>query len=232
MSGKPIAGFSNWVEQFRGGHQPIQDIADFLNGQFGIELDNPIVSDDLPVPIIAAVREYWRTVQHDRRGREDGAFSISANRLAEHDSENFISVLSDRRMQSGKSPLGYTSWLLTLDSAAPKMLTKLDAEIRDQIKHSPIISIDFLFKYLACGPNRDRVDQSATRLPYVFTDAVMEVPQELLAVARSTREENGSLPERIIQRRIRDAMDSQRMKLGPVQAAGLGGAPDAIAAMF
>ncbi len=60
----------------------------------------------------------------------------------------------------------------------------------------------------------------------------MEVPQALLEVASAARNESQNLPERIIQRRIRDAMDRERMKLGPVQIAGLDGSTDAIAALF
>ncbi|KJC55481.1 hypothetical protein UB31_00430 [Bradyrhizobium sp. LTSP849] len=232
FAGKPLNGFVSWVEQFRGNHQPIQDIADYLGDEFGVELDDPIVSEALDEQVVAAVREYWKKIHQDRRGGLEAPFSINANRLAEHDSENFISVLSDRRMQAGKSPLGYTTWLLTLDSAARRMLQGLEWEIREKIKHLPIISVDFLLKYLAFGPSRDRVAQTADRMPYVFIDPVMEVPKELLEVAAATRNESQNLPERIVQRRIRDALDRERMKLGPVQIAGLDGSSDAIESMF
>jgi hypothetical protein len=69
-------------------------------------------------------------------------------------------------------------------------------------------------------------------MPYVFIDPMMEVPKELLAVALAARSESHNLPERIIQRRIRDAMDREKMKLGPVQIGGLNSSSDAIAAMF
>lgn len=135
-------------------------------------------------------------------------------------------------MQAGKSPLGYTTWLLTLDSAARKMLQGLEWDVREKIKHLPVISIDFLLKYLAFGPSRDRVPQAAERMPYVFIDPIMEVPKELLEVASATRTESQNLPERIVQRRIRDALDRERMKLGPVQMAGLDGSTGAMESMF
>ncbi len=187
--------------------------------------------DELDGEIVSAIREYWQDVHQDRR-KEEGQFSISANRLAEHDAENFISVLGDRETQRGKSPLGYTTWLFTLDSKARKMLQVIDRDVRDKIKHLPIISLDFLLKYLAFGPARDRITQEAQRMPYVFGDPEMEVPTELLAIASATRTESQNLPERIVQRRIRDAMDRERMKLGPVQLAGLDGSSTAIESMF
>lgn len=232
FAGKPVNSFLSWVEQFRGNHQPVQDIADYLNDEFGIELDDPVVSDALEEEVVAGIREYWKKIHQDRRGGQEGPFSISANRLAEHDAENILSVLSDRRMQAGKSPLGYTSWLLTLDSAARKMLQALETNVREKVRHSPIISVDFLLKYMAFGPSRDRVVQTAQRMPYVFIDPIMEVPTELLEVASATRKESQNLPERIIQRRIRDAMDREKMKMGPVQIAGLSGSTEAIASMF
>jgi hypothetical protein len=136
----------------------------YLSDEFGIELHDPVVSEALEDQVVAAVREYWKKIHQDRRGGQEGPFSIHANRLAEHDAENFISVLSDRRMQAGKTPLGYTSWLLTLDSAARRMLQNLDPDVREKIRHSPIISVDFLLKYLAFGPSRDRIPQSAERM--------------------------------------------------------------------
>jgi hypothetical protein len=232
FAGKPVNSFLSWVEQFRGDHQPIQDIADYLGEGFGIELEDPIVSDALDDAVVAAIRDYWKKIHQDRRGVQEGPFSINANRLAEHDAENFISVLSDRRTEAGKSPLGYTSWLFTLDSAARRMLQGLEHDVREKIKHLPIISIDFLLKYMAFGPSRDRLTQTAQRMPYVFTDPIMEVPKELLEVASATRNESQNLPERIIQRRIRDAMDREKMRLGPVQLAGLDGSTEAIAGLF
>lgn len=229
LGGRPIDGFSSWVEQFRGAHQPIQDIADYLLDFFAIELSEPIISNKLDPAVVMAVREYWKQM-HDTRRQSGGQFSISANRLAEHDAENCISVISEREMEKGRSPLGYTSWWLSLDSAARNMLSHLESNIARKIRHSPVISIDFLLKYLAFGPARDRI--SSIRLPYVFATPVLEIPQDLLDVARQAREENVDLPERLIQRRIRDALDRAKMKIGPVQFAGLDGASGAISDMF
>lgn len=231
VSGKSTDGFAGWCEQFRGKYQPVQDIAEYLSETFAIEVLSPVISDSLDSAVLSAVREYWQGVQ-DKRRSSGGGFSINAYRLAEHDAENCISVLSERHLRSGKAPLGYTSWLLTLDSAARKMLLQLDREIANEIKHSIVISVDFLMKYLAFGPNRDRVHDSAGRLPYVFASPFLEIPKELLAIAQHTRSESGKMPERIIQRRIREELDRQKSKAGVVQIAGLDAAYEAINEMF
>lgn len=111
-------------------------------------------------------------------------------------------------------------------------MAKLDEDISREIGHSPIISVDYLLKYLAFGPSRDQVDRSVQQLPYIFAGPILEIPKELLDAAQRARSENADLPERIIQRRIRDALDRERLKAGPVQIAGLDGAPAAINEMF
>jgi hypothetical protein len=231
MSGKSTDAFASWCEQFRGYHQPIQDIADYLSERFSIEVSVPTISDNLDPAVASAVRDYWQRVQDNRRS-PGGASSIHANRLAEHDAENCNSVLSERHLHAGQAPLGYTSWLLTLDSAARKMLSQLEREIQKEIRHSIVISVDFLLKYLAFGPNRGLVHHPAERLPYVFASPILEVPKELLAIAQRARSESGALPERIIQRRIRDALDREKLKVGAVQIAGLDGVSEAINEMF
>jgi len=199
LAGRARSGFPSWVERFRGESQPLQDIAEYLSESFGIEVQRPTVSEGFDQSVASAIREYWRGV-HDKRRPLDG---MNAFRLAEHDAENCISVLTERQAQAGRSPLGYSSCWLTLDSAARDMVRKLGGII----KHSPVISVDFLLKYLAFGPTRDLVPHSS-RFGYAFAAPILEnLPQDLLEVAKKVRSENNNLPERIIQRRIRDALD-------------------------
>jgi hypothetical protein len=113
------------------------------------------------------------------------------------------------------------------------MLKNLDKDISQEIVHSPVISVDFLLKYLAFGPRRDRMDHSGRDLPYAFAGPILEsLPSDLLEVAKRVRSENDNLSERIIQRRIRDALDREKAKVGPIQKAGLDGASDAIDETF
>jgi hypothetical protein len=70
-------------------------------------------------------------------------------------------------------------------------------------------------------------------LPYAFAAPILEsLPVDLLEVAKRVRSENHDLSERIIQRRIRDALDREKAKVGPVQMAGLDAASEAIEGTF
>ncbi len=232
LAGRAPSAFASWLEQFRGQNQPLQDIADYLLDLFELEVEKPVDTDEIDPAVAFAIREYWREI-HDKRRPSDGYFNISANRLAEHDSECCMSVLNERQMQRGKSPLGFESWWLTLDSAARKMLQNLNEHVSNKIRHSPVISVDFLLKYLAFGPRRDRIDHSGRDLPYAFAAPILEtLPSDLLEVAKRVRSENLDLSERIIQRRIRDALDREKTKAGPVQLAGLDAASEAIEGTF
>jgi hypothetical protein len=155
------------------------------------------------------------------------------HRLAEHDAETCLIVLDQRLKSKGVSPLGYSSWWLTLDSAARQMLDNLEPSVRQEIRHSPVISIDFLLKYMAFGPRRDQTSDRSRGLSQFFSSSLFEfLPKDVIEVAQKVRNECGDLPERIIQRRIRDALDRERLALGDVHWAGLDGAQDAINGMF
>jgi hypothetical protein len=76
LAGRSQGAFSSWLEQFRGEHQPVQDIADYLFDLFGIEVTEPIVANALDSELVASIREYWKKVQDSRRAA-GGAFSIA-----------------------------------------------------------------------------------------------------------------------------------------------------------
>lgn len=220
IAGGRAETFSSWVEEFMGDHRPLDDLAEYLADLADIQVAKPISTSDLDQEVVDAVREYWHQIQDERRDVSQSA--SNKYRLAEHDIENYLSVLAQRRSEVSKSAIGYTSWLVTLDSAAWSLLGKIDESAREKIRHTPVISIDFLLKYLAFGPRRDLIDTSSRGHTRVFAATVYEnVPVELVAVAEQVREDCKGLSERLIQRKIRDGMDQQRMKLGQVQRNGL-----------
>jgi hypothetical protein len=232
LAGGTASAFGSWLEQFCGTHHPEEDIADYLTQRFGIEVRKASIPEELDPEVVSAVRDYWQRVQLRRRGMDE-IVGMTAQRLAEHDTESYLAVLGQRQRDMGKSPLGYTSWWLTLDSAARNMPGELGSDVWRKIKHSPVMSIDFLLKYIGFGPSRDRVIHFGRGLAPVFAGPILEsLPKDLLDVAQRVRTENSELPERIIQRRIRDALDRERIKVGRVQMAGLEGAPEAINDMF
>lgn len=231
LAGKNASEFRPWVDQFMGEHRPVDDLADYLAYLAGITLHAIPSLENIDADVVTEVREYWHRVQDIRRAGEAGS-NINAYRLAEHDAENYLAAIAQRHEQPGGSVLGYSSWLLTLDSAAWTLLNRVDAETKRKIRHAPVISLDFLFKYLAFGPRRDRIDTSGNESARIFTASVYEsIPDDLIQVAEQVRSNHRGLPERLIQRRIRDELDKQRMSAGEVQRAGFE-TPDAALRAF
>lgn len=232
LGGNAALGFQSWLSEIMGDHRPLDDLADFLSADLSIEVAETPSYDRLPEDVVFAVKEYWRDVQDQRRPPNEG-FNFNANRMAEHDAENYLSPLAQRSVQPRVSALGYSSWLLTLDSAAWKLMSKVDDGVRRKINHAPLISLDFLLNYLMFGPRRDMIDTSSNGPARIFISPVYEaVPAELMEAATQVRAQNIGVPERLIQRRIRDELDKQRMKAGDAQKAGLNGVDSPITNLF
>lgn len=222
LAGRRADMFSSWVENFIGDHRPIDDLADFFLQTANIEEVEPISPDNLDPAGVIEIREYWYKVQERRRG--DNSNPINNFRLAEHDAENYLSVLSQRGTRKSHSAFGYSSWIVSLDSAAWHLSQNITGDAKRMIDHNPVISIDFLLKHLSFGPRRDQVSASDGYLK-IFQATMFEgVSEELISAAEQIRASCGALPERQIQRRIRDGLDRQRMRLGDVQKNGLDGA--------
>jgi hypothetical protein len=232
LAGRAASGFAGWLEQFRGDSRPEQDLAEYVYDEFGIEVREPKLQSDMPTDLRNGIKEFWLQV-HDKRRRQGDSFDFAVNRLAEHDAECYMAVLEQRLVDRTKSPLGYTSWWLTLDSAALEIKAKIGSDISRHIEHSPVLSVDFLLKYLAFGPNRSLVVTNSGNSPPLALAGLFEsLPPELLKVAQETREKCGQLPERVIQRRIRDQLDYEKMNVGSIHKAGLEASEEAIAAIF
>lgn len=228
--GKP-GSFASWLEQFRGDYSPEQDIADYL-GDFGILVEEAADPSNVPADVRAAITSYWQEVQ-DRRRRSNERYNLISDRLAQHDIENCLTVLSSRMGETGRSPLGHKSWWLTLDSAAFRMASTLDRDAWIKIKHSPVLSLDFLVKYLSFGPARDLVPDAEKNISRVFSTAIIEtLPVELIKVAEKVREDCSGLAERLVQRRIRDALDQAKATIGAVHQGGLEKIEQAILSTF
>lgn len=221
MAGKRHDTFTSWLGNFMGDHRPLDDLIDSLNDLGKIEVEDPTTYQELDQGMVSEIKSYWHEVQDRRRGENTSWFN--SFRLADHDIENYLSVLAERKNDRANSGFGYRSWLMSLDSAAWYLRTKVTEGTAKFIGHSPLISVDFLIKYLSFGPRRDQVSASGG-YSRAFQPSIYEsVSPELIAAAEQIRETCGSLPERQIQRRIRDGMDKQRMKMGDVQKTGLEG---------
>ena len=221
VSGYPRSDFPGWTEQFAGKARPEDDVADYLHEVFGIELQSlEEEANAADMNLRGAVQEVWHAAHTSRRREQD---SITINRLIAHDVENYIGVIT-RRKKERDSPVGYTSWWLTLDPTAFIVRRVLRDRLAGRVPDSPVLSPDFLATYLTVGPMRRNVSKDAERqLPFLLDLGTEEVPPELLKVAATAREDARGRPERVVRREVRDAIDKAKRKQGPIAQEGMAG---------
>lgn len=144
-------------------------------------------------------------------------------RLAEHDTENYVGVVAHRRKES-ESPFGFTSWWLTLDHRAFEIQRELKRRGATIIPPSPVMSADFLTNYLAFGPVREKVSRAIdASLPVSLDPALVDyLTPELVQVANEVRAKATGLPEHVIRRKVRDALDAAKRRVGDITTRGLG----------
>jgi len=213
--------FSSWLERFVGSYRPEEDVADFIRS-FGIDVVDPESEAGLSEELTAALRGYWQNV-HAQRRREDD-FNLQASRLARHDIENVVSVLSERKREAGKEGIGFRSWWLTLDAAAYQMSKNDSITDVDRNFKSPVMSLDFLLKYLAFGPARNVVFSNQDDSMRIFAPEIFDnIPAELMTVAENVRKGLADLDMHIIKRRVRDGLDEARERLGAAHKNNLEG---------
>ncbi|MCA1707347.1 MAG: hypothetical protein LC808_30405, partial [Actinobacteria bacterium] len=225
IAGGPPEQLGAWLENFRGPSRPEEDISDYLTDEFGIAVaslseDAGAVRDDLRF----AVKEIWSECQDRRRARSASRLDpITAMKLADHDAENYLGVIHRRKVQPS-SPFGYTTWWLTLDRFAFKVRGELRQRVAGEPPASPVLSPDFLAHYLSIGPIRQQLKNgSEVALPLMLDVGAMDlVSSELMELAGKVRKECEGLPTRVIRRRIRDALDAQRLREGQIARDGLG----------
>lgn len=228
MYGGSKAKFGSWSEQFLGSSEPIQDLADYVKASHKILVESASTHPNVSPELADAVRDAWQTVHSNRRENSDG-LSMQAFRLAAHDTESYLHVLSSRIGQKGRAPLGYSDWWLTLDRSARNIMDMIPDNLRPQVNVGPVMSLDYLVRYLAFGPNRDKVDLTGGALSKIYADVLLEpVPADLLDLVASIRAENEGLTENIVQRRIRDKLNAERSRSGDMDSAGMGALSDVV----
>jgi hypothetical protein len=226
LTGRSRGEVPTWLERYRGNERPEDDVAQYLAMQFGIKVQS--LQDEagrVAVDIRGAVQEVWHEA-HERR-RQPGLYTGDANttaRLVDHDVENYLGVVRKRRRERD-SPLGYTTWWLTLDRTAYRVRRKLmDRLPAADVPSSPVLSPDFMVNFLAIGPLRNRIAKATeSSLPLSISDLTPLdlMPIELLDAAEGVRERMKAMPEHVIQREVRDSLDRGRRRLGPLAQSGL-----------
>ena len=95
---------------------------------------------------------------------------------------------------------------------------------------SPVMSADFLVNYLSFGPMRGKVAGGASStLPVALDPSLVEyLSPDLLAVASAARANAKGVPEHVIRRKVRDALDEARRRIGPVTQEGMRAVSEAV----
>ena len=224
-SGRPASDFKTWTIEFIGEHRPLTDIVDFLFD--AAEISECSLQDKVesaPANVRWAVDEYWRRVHVGRSQASDASRDPEvANKLADHDIENFLGIVVARESESGTNSLGYQHWWLTLDRRAYRATQEIcDGDLVTRLD-SPVMSYDFLIDYLAFGPRRSEVPRSEEQLlPLMLDMSLLDgIPTDILEIAEATRAEMSEYSDRLVRREIRDRLDAAKLRRGPVAEAGI-----------
>lgn len=226
LSGRASNQFVSWQDQIRGRARPEEDVRDYLDEEFAIqERSLQEIAEGADIELRAAVQELWME-QHDLRrnaGDDSATDALSVGRLVAHDVENTVGVLELRKSER-PSPMGYRSWWLTMDKTALRIKSYLKDRLGEAAPlASPALSPDFLSQYLRLGPMRVAVEKGHhVSLPVITDMSRLEnVPRSLIELSDSIRIENAGLDERVLRRKVRDSMDYERTRQGPMSVSGV-----------
>jgi hypothetical protein len=222
--GRDRSMFSKWLENFRGDNRPLDDLTEYLELNFQIKkksLDDERKRSS--TELRAALSQIW----HDRYERHRLLYKrvidpMIITALVDHDIECYAGVVQIRKSEN-LSPFGYGAWWLTVDRQTYDLKSKLRERMTETPPDSPVMSADFLINYLAFGPMRKFVPKAKeSRLPLLMLlSNVIPLTQELIEEAAEIRKNIQGLPERVIQRQVRDGLDRARATLGVVAKLGM-----------
>lgn len=217
QSGRNISQFAAWVELFKGSEKPIDDLFDYLQEFHQIEFES--LEDEafqVDIDLRGAVQEIWRE-SHEYRSKRKGydIDEIVVGKLISHDVENYLGVIKRRDTEDRKSPIGFSTWWLTLDSTAHKLEGLLKSRINNTAPASPVMSLDYFSNYLSIGPLRKVKEETNVALPiFIDRNFPSHIPKELLEIAERVRKESKDFPEHVIRRKVRDELEKAKKRIG------------------
>jgi hypothetical protein len=215
QTGKPQHEFQKWLSLFRGTERPEDDVAQYLFDVFGIQIIGLLEQmQTVDQNLRWAAERLWSEAHRERRRQNiEGGDDSTTWHLIEHDLETYLGVIALRQREQ-VTELGYRHWLLTLDSIAWQIRNRLREEFESRVPPSPLLSLDFLVNNLTFGPERSRLTRTQEQtLPIVLDVEMSEsMPQDILKIADEVRRENEGLPEYVIRRKVRDAIDQARRR--------------------
>lgn len=216
QTGKPPVEFRKWISLFRGSERPDDDLSQFLKDAFEIkrqdlEEEAKKVGDDLRW----IADRLWTEAHKNRRRNPQHIDEETTRILIQHDLETYLGVIALRQNEE-VSELGYRHWLLTLDNTAWQIRDHLKDELKEKAPTSPLLSLSFLLNNMTFGPSRNLAGRTdGLSLPLILDIEMSEsMPYDLLGLADKVRKENERLPEYVIRRKVRDAIDRARRRKG------------------
>lgn len=215
-TGKSVSEFSKWLSLFRGKVRAEDDISQFLLEIFGIERVGLLEeSEKVDQDLRWAAKRLWSDAHVERRRNTQQLDAATTQQLIEHDLETYLGVIALRREEQ-VTELGYRHWLLTLDRIAWQIRDRLRNEFEGKTPPSPLLSLDFLLNNLTFGPERRNLTRSEEQSLPIILDVEMaeSMPQDILKIADQVRRDNEGLPEYVIRRKVRDAIDRARHRRG------------------
>lgn len=213
-SGRSPDTFLRYLEEFAGESRSEADLISFLVEERGIatvSLERELATAD--DTLRWQVMEFWRDV-HSRR-RDASIADDIIDRLAKHDTESYLGIVQRRGGELIANPLGYTTWWLTLDTAAFTANRKIEQRA-GVLLDSPVMTLESLGFYLTVGEVRKQMQKrSVSELPLSLDLDLLEVlPDELRAAAAQIRSDFAGQSERVIRRKIRDLVEADRLRSG------------------
>ena len=222
-TGQAPQAFPKWLSLFRGNERQDEDILQYLGDTFGVKLqDLDEAASKINNELRWALDRLWAEAHTKRRKHTQQVDNETTRILIAHDIETYLGVIALRREET-ISELGYRHWLLTLDQNAWAIRDTLREEFKSDIPPSPLLSLSFLLNNMTFGPSRSKADTNVKLKLPIFLDLEMSetFPQDIIEIANKVRQENEGLPEYVIRRKVRDAIDKARRRHGLVDPTGI-----------
>lgn len=218
-TGQSRDDFRKWISLFRGSERPEEDLLSFFTEFYGFEcVDLEDAARKVDEKFRWAVDRLWSDAHKRRRKNSQQSDEATTQLLIKHDVETYLGVIALRQGEE-VSELGYRHWLLTLDTNAWDIRDTLKQEFPDKTSPSPLLSLSFLVNNITFGPDRRLLGKSdELSVPLILDLEISEsMPYDILEIADRVRRENESLPEYVIRRKVRDAIDKARRHRGCLQ---------------
>jgi len=215
-TGQPSSDFGKWIALFRGPERPDDDLAQYLADEFGIvRQDLGEMELQIDDELRWAADRLWSEAHKTRRSGAQLSDESTTHLLIKHDIETYLGVMALRRTET-VTELGYRHWLLTLDRIAWEIRDKLKEEFKDKVPPSPLMSMSYLLDSMTFGSDRRSVGKAGQlALPLILDVEMSEsMPHDFIEIAESVREEHEGMPEYVIRRKVRDAIDRARRRRG------------------